>query len=178
MSIRMVCCVVLAVLIFSANAFALADVDFYSFKYLDGDKTKKWNQKIIFDDPAALANGSTFTLEKFSWAFLLGGFKKNTDVAFTAYFDGVGVNFAGHTNGKGSLMAMTSVMDAVTLGSLAGVLSDGRVKITFDEKHKVFASGGFGSGHVAPEPATMLLIGAGLAGLPIARRLKKNNRDS
>ncbi len=37
-------------------------------------------------------------------------------------------------------------------------MSDGRVKITFDEKHKVFASGGFGSGHVAPEPATMLLI--------------------
>jgi len=178
MSIRTVCCVVLAVLIFSANAFALADVDFYSFKYLDGDKVKKWNQQIVFDDPGALATGSTFTLDKFSWVFLLGGFKKNADVAFTAYFDGVGVDFSGHANGSGRLMAMTSVVDAVTLGSLTGVLRDGKVKITFDEKHKVFASGGFGSGHVAPEPATMLLIGAGLAGLPIARRLKKNSRDS
>lgn len=178
MSIRVVFIIIAALLVFSSSAFALesSDFDFISSKTFAGAEKKAWNQAILFDAPSL--PGTPFSLSSFSWTFLLGGFKKDADVSFTAKFDGIAIDFSGHTTAGGRLLTTRSVTDAVTLGRLAAAFSDGTVRITLDQKHAMYFSGGAGSGHVAPEPATLLLIGAGLAGLPIARRLKNLNRNS
>jgi hypothetical protein len=179
MSKRVICIIIVSLLAFSANAFALDSFDFTSVKLLDGSKKSGWNQTILFD---ASVKGTPFTLNSFTWTMLLGGFAKNADVSFTAKFDGISLLFSGHTNASGILLSTLSVKDSILLGNLASAFSDGKVHIAFDNKYRTYFSGGAGSaqgaGPVAPEPATILLIGAGLAGLPIARHLKKKNKDS
>lgn len=181
MKLRTILLAVLLCLAVSANAFAITSFDYASIRTFDGVERASWYQT-FFTIPSPAVNGHPFTLDSFTWSFLLGGFRPNSDVSFTARFDNVQLTFSGHTTANGMLLSTTSITNSVTLGNLAAAFSDGAVRIVMDSRYLTFVSGGFGSGHVtgpvAPEPATMLLIGAGLAGLPIARRLKKGSQDS
>jgi hypothetical protein len=70
-----------------------------------------------------------------------------------------------HITDSSVLAAIADKSATISITSLAGTVD------------KVYASALYGKGVVAPEPVSMALVGFGLAGLPIAGRLRKAFRE-
>jgi len=167
--------VILAILICSANAFALTQG---TFRDVDKDTGTSWTQ-IIDELPtgdhsitithAVLKLKFDFTPEK------LG--KHNFGESFTLVIDGkkAGTYNYSSTNGK----KQNNVTWSITLSPrILKELSDRTANVvlvsklgTITDVNRSLVKGRY---NVAPEPISMALVGMGLIGLPFARRFRKS----
>jgi hypothetical protein len=171
--------VILVILICSANAFALTPLTFH-----DDDthiKGTSWKQTFSFDPALSTGNHKlTITSAVLNLVFdikpeKLG--KKNFGETFTLNIDGKNAGSYEYSSKTGQ--KQNNVAWAITLTpDILKELADGSIKVklvsSLGTVTDVKSSSINGTYTVAPEPLSMALVGAGLIGLPFARRFRKS----
>jgi hypothetical protein len=183
---------VAGLLIFATNVFALspgASFDFGDIVFPGATNT--WTHSITYFDPPLsgsepliINSGNLFLNLTFTplW-FPLGGGQ-----GFYLYVGSPSLDnyYIGNTFIYGSTTpgtVTTSWLTTITSPSALNAIADKNAKIiltsNYGSLNNVNFSALWGKGTVAPEPVSMLLVGVGIAGLPIAGRIRRfMRRDS
>jgi hypothetical protein len=152
-------------LLTALNAFALTFDDTDTFKI---GKTN-WTQTFLDTKP-----GKAAALEALTLVFTLSTGDFRAGKTIQVMFDTMTVGYITTIAGK-----YTYTLNVTDASYLTKPFRDGKFVVNLDNqgKNSVVSSTLSGTYSVAPEPATMLLMGAGLASLPIVRRLRKKGAD-
>jgi len=182
----LVVCLLLSITIFAGSAFALSPGTPFSFidVVLPGS-TNTWTHSITNfapplsgSEPLIINSGNLFLNLTFTpeWFPLVGGggfylFDRTPDL------DGydIGNTFIYGTTTPGQVT--TSWLTPITSQFALNAIADKQAQIILRSGHgtlnNVTYSGLWGKGVVGPEPISMVLVGVGIAGLPVAGRIRR-----
>jgi hypothetical protein len=182
----LVAILVAGILIFATNVFALSPGT--PFSYIDivfPGATDTWTHNItnFFPSPSGseqliinsgyLLLNLTFTP---AWFPLVGGggfYSYSGTPSLDGYYIVNTFNYGSTTPGPVIYSWLTPITSQFALNAIADKTANIILTSTNGNLNSVNISALYGGGTVAPEPVSMLLVGAGLAGLPAAKRFRR-----
>jgi hypothetical protein len=181
----LVVCLLLSITVFSVNAYALSAGTPFTF----GDivfpgATNTWTHslsnttdffpQLSGSEPLIINSGYLFLNLTFTPTLFLPGFYLYAVTpSLDSYYTGNTFFYGSTTPGTFTANWFAPITSPSALNAIADKNANIILTSNYGNLNSVNVSALSGTGVVAPEPVSMLLVGAGIAGLPVARRFRR-----
>jgi len=179
------------ILVLATNAFALNPGDPFTFSNtVPPGATTSWTHNLLNTDFAPNLSGSepliitsatdslnfTFTPASISIPGLPPFYVEIQVLTLDGYYTGSTYTYGSSSSSQVTTYLPAPITGLDALNSIADKAAGMKLHAVYGTVNSVNSSMLSGSGVVAPEPISMLLVGAGMAGLPLAGRFRRFKR--